>query len=161
MDLDGWLPNLSKQTSTAWECTEGATLSSSDFFKVRIKQAKSFVLLEWTKFLLRPVFSGFWWGFLWIFYLPFQDIVQFVDVAQTLLQSYSKKHKHFLLLEFISVLLGSVFSGVWWGFFKCLDTVLLLKISHSLLEYISTKWELFVSIEFPKYFATVSFFSGF
>ena len=43
-DIDGWVPNLSKQTMTAWEFTEGATLSSSDFVEVRIKEVRKFCL---------------------------------------------------------------------------------------------------------------------
>ena len=40
------VPNLSKQTMTAWEFTEalGATLSSSDFVEVRIKEVKKICL---------------------------------------------------------------------------------------------------------------------
>jgi len=40
------VPNLSKQTMTAEEFTEGATLSSSDFVEVRIKEVKK-ILFGW------------------------------------------------------------------------------------------------------------------
>ena len=43
---------------TAWEFTEGATLSSSDFVEVRIKEVKNFVWLELTKCF--AAISVFW-----------------------------------------------------------------------------------------------------
>ena len=43
--MDGWLPNLLKQTLTACEFTEGATFPSSDFVEVCIKEVKKSCLV--------------------------------------------------------------------------------------------------------------------